>query len=106
MLHNAILAISAIVALVVWRAWMQRRATAKLLSDENTIRCPYCGGMSFHEEADSDGVDVKCATPWCGHWFTDAGPFGLDDLRRADPTASEMEIRMRKASGTFRVSPR
>lgn len=55
------------------------------------MRCTYCGGGKFYE-GPSGGLstNVLCANPDCRHWFNHT-PFGLDDLKRIEPTKQEKE---------------
>jgi hypothetical protein len=56
---------------------------------ETAMKCTYCGGTKFYE-GPSGGMstNVLCANEKCRHWFN-ATPFGLDDLKRVEPTEQE-----------------
>jgi hypothetical protein len=65
----------------------------------NNPKCTYCGGTKFYE-GPSGGMsqNILCANEKCRHWFN-ATPFGIEDLKRVEPTDAEkgQEAEKRKA---------
>jgi hypothetical protein len=63
----------------------------KLISTvrSNMTTCTYCGGTKWYEgPSGGAATNILCANEKCRHWFN-ISPFGLDDLKRVEPTAEE-----------------
>jgi len=62
------------------------------------LKCSYCGGTDFYE-GPSGGLstNILCANEKCRHWFNNS-PFGLEDLKRVEPTEVEKEKKVAEAA--------